>query len=419
MAHDATAPAPPVAPVPLWRNRDYLLLWSGQMVSDTGTRVSQIAFPLLVLALTGSPAQAGFVAAARTVPYLLFTLPAGALVDRWNRKLTMIVCNAGSAVALASVAVAYALNSLTITQIVVVSFVEGTFGVFFGLAETSALPQVVHRSQLATAVAQQEVQYSLGGIIGPTFGGTLYSASPLLPFAVDAASYGASASSLATVRTRFQATREAVRRSLRAEMTEGVVWLWHQPLMRTMAALMGGLNFATAGGTLILIVLLQQQGASPALTGTIFALGSVGGIFGAFLAPQLQRRLTFGQAIIGMSWFFALIYGAFAVASTPMLVAAVFFVSYVFGPTYNTVQMSYRLALIPDALQGRVNSVYRLVVQGVNPLGLALTGVLLERVGGVTTLLIFSGILAAVAALTTLNRKVRDAPRVTHAQPTA
>ena len=77
-------------PIPLWKNRDYLLLWSGQIVSIIGTHVSQIAFPLLVLAMTHSPAQAGLVAAARSLPYLLFTLLAGALVDRWNRKLTMM-----------------------------------------------------------------------------------------------------------------------------------------------------------------------------------------------------------------------------------------------------------------------------------------------------------------------------------------
>src|SRR6266536_5227827 len=94
----------PMRQKPLWFNRDYMLLWSGQIVSNIGTQVSQLAFPLLVLALTGSPAQAGFVAAARTVPWLLFALPAGALVDRWDRKRTMMLCSAGSGLALASIA---------------------------------------------------------------------------------------------------------------------------------------------------------------------------------------------------------------------------------------------------------------------------------------------------------------------------
>src|SRR5215216_1601210 len=120
---DGATQAPPA---PLWKNRDYLLLWSGQTVSIVGTYVSQIAFPLLVLALTHSPAQAGLVAAARSLPYLLFTLLAGALVDRWNRKLTMIVCSAGSALALASIGLAALFSVLTIEQIIVVSFIEGS-----------------------------------------------------------------------------------------------------------------------------------------------------------------------------------------------------------------------------------------------------------------------------------------------------
>ncbi len=152
---------------PLWRNRDYILLWLGQTISVVGTQVSQLAFPLLVLALTQSPAQAGFVAAARSVPWLVFALPAGALVDRWDRKRTMLLCSAGSALALGSIVAAYALGALTITQIVAVSFIEGTLSLVFGLAETSALPQVVSRAQLPTAVAQQQAQYAVGSLVLP------------------------------------------------------------------------------------------------------------------------------------------------------------------------------------------------------------------------------------------------------------
>lgn len=170
---------------PLWRNRDYLLLWCGQTVNVIGTQVSQIAYPLLVLALTQSPAQAGYVAAARTLPWLVFALPAGVLVDRSNRKRTMILCSMGSALALASIVVAYALNVLTIWQIVGVSFVEGTFGLVFGLAASSALPHIVTKEQLPTAVAQQNAQYSFSALIGPPLGGALYSMSHLLPFLID------------------------------------------------------------------------------------------------------------------------------------------------------------------------------------------------------------------------------------------
>src|SRR5947209_9790258 len=101
----------------LWHNHDYLLLWSGQIISLTGTGISQLAFPLLVLALTGSPAQAGLVGALRGLPFILLSLPAGALVDRWNRKKVMIFCDVGRALALASIPFAYTIGHLTIVQL--------------------------------------------------------------------------------------------------------------------------------------------------------------------------------------------------------------------------------------------------------------------------------------------------------------
>src|SRR5919201_2146616 len=114
----------------LWRNRDFMLLWCGQVVSTVGTRVTNIAFPLLVLAETHSPAKAGIVGFTQTLPYMLFYLPAGALVDRWNRKRIMLAADAGRALALASVAVVLAFGSLSFAQIIAAAFIEGALFVF-------------------------------------------------------------------------------------------------------------------------------------------------------------------------------------------------------------------------------------------------------------------------------------------------
>ncbi|HZC78910.1 MAG TPA: MFS transporter, partial [Ktedonobacterales bacterium] len=112
-------------PRSLWRNRDYLLLWGGQALSDIGGAVSELAYPLLVLAVTHSPAQAGFVAALRALPSTLFSLLAGVLVDRWDRRWVMLVCDIGRALSLASIPVAYALGHLTIWQLYITAFLEG------------------------------------------------------------------------------------------------------------------------------------------------------------------------------------------------------------------------------------------------------------------------------------------------------
>ena len=400
--------------VPLWKNRDYVLLWFGQSVSILGTYVSQLAFPLLVLALTGSPAQAGFVAAARSIPWLLFALPAGALVDRWDRKLTMILCGLGSALALGSIPIAYALDALTIAQIVVVSFAEGTFALIFGLAETSVLPQVVSREQLPTAIAQQQAQYAVGALIGPPLGGALYGIGRMLPFIVDAVSYALSACSLRFIRAKFGGQAVLAGRSLRAEIAEGLGWLWRQPLIRYMAFLTGGLNF-TAGIDLIIIVLVQRQGASSATIGAMFAVAGAGGLIGALLAPRIQRRFSFGQVIICLVWFSALIYALFAATRSIVMITVILTIYFVAMPAYDTVQLSYRLALIPRSLLGRVNSVFRLIAQGMRPLGLALTGVLIERWDIVGTTLALCAWLAVMSLLTTLNSHVRRAPALTQA----
>jgi MFS family permease len=408
-----TATVAPVHP-PLWQNRDYVLLWMGQAVSILGTQMSQLAFPLLVLALTGSAAQAGFVTAIRSVPWLLFALPAGALVDRWPRKVTMIVCSAGGAVALGSIALAYALGVLTIWQIVVVSFVEGTLALFFGLAESSALPQVVSREQLPAAVAQQQAQYSVGGLLGPPLGGALVGIAQFLPFLLDAISYAISAVALRLIRRPMPGAAAVAGRSLRAEIGEGVGWLWRQPIVRYMAFLTGALNFA-GGIDLIIIVIAQAQGASAATIGLIFALGGGGGLVGALLAPRIQRRFSFGQVIVGLTWFTVGIFLLLAGARSLVMVTGILIVFFLIMPAYDTVQYSYRLALIPNALQGRVNSAFRLVALGMRPLGVALTGILLERIGATSTLLFFGAWLLAVALLTTANRHVRTAPPITHA----
>src|SRR6476469_9697017 len=130
----AAQPPPQQAFTPLWRNRDYMLLWSGQVISTLGSKASFIVFPLLILAITNSPIAAGIAGALGSIPYLIFSLPAGALIDRWNRKRVMILCDTGRAINMATLVVALALNSLTVWQIYIVAFIEGTLFVFFNIA---------------------------------------------------------------------------------------------------------------------------------------------------------------------------------------------------------------------------------------------------------------------------------------------
>ena len=176
-------------PKSLWHNRDYMLLWSGQALSDIGGAVSELAFPLLVLAVTHSPAQAGFVAALRALPATFFSLFAGVLVDRWDRKQVMLVCDAGRALSLASIPIAFALGHLTVWQLYITAFLEGTLMIVFTLAKTAAISQVVTPVQLTTAVAQEEFVEGTTALFGPPLAGILYTLGMMLPFITDAVSY--------------------------------------------------------------------------------------------------------------------------------------------------------------------------------------------------------------------------------------
>ena len=399
----------PRQPRSLWLNRDFMLLWSGQVVSNVGTQVSTLAFPLLILALTGSPAQAGFAGALRALPYLIFSLPAGALIDRWDRKLTMILCDTGRALSLASIPVALAIGHLTIIQLYLVSAIEGTLFVFFNIAEAACLPRVVPKEQLPAATAQNMATDGVTQLVGPSLGGALFTVGRMLPFLADAISYAVSVCSLFFIRVKFQKERVAVRRKLWVEIREGLAWLWHHPLIRFIAIMTGGYNLISSGFILIIIVLAQRQHASSFIIGLIFAIGGIGGIIGAVVAPFFQKRLSFGQAIIGTMWLGALFMPLYAIAPNPLVLGIITAAAFIAGPLYNVVQFSYRSALIPDELQGRVNSVFRLIAFGGQPLGLALTGVLIQNVGVIQAILIDSVVLALLALAATLNGHVRNA----------
>ena len=144
-----------------------MLLWGGQVISTLGSSALSVVYPLLIIAITGSVAAAGIASALRSLPYLIFSLPVGALIDRWNRKRVMIVCDFGRALAALSVPIALWLDALTIGQIYVVAFVEGSLFVFFNIAEVAALPRVVPVLQLPQAAAQNEAAFAAAHIAGP------------------------------------------------------------------------------------------------------------------------------------------------------------------------------------------------------------------------------------------------------------
>jgi predicted MFS family arabinose efflux permease len=387
-----------------------MLLWSGQVVSTLGTSAPAIVYPLLILAITNSPAAAGIAGALGAIPYVVFSLPVGALIDRWDRKRVMILCDIGRARTLVSIPLAMLFHVLTLGQIYLAALIEGSLFVFFNIAEVAALPRVVKKEQLPGAAAQNEAGFGAAAIIGPSFGTFLYQTLGRgAPFIADCVSYLVSVVSLLFIKTRFQLERAATTIKLRTEIVEGLSWLWHKPLIRYMAFLTGGMNTFGSASTLLVFVLAKHMGAQDAQIGLIFSIAGVGGILGSLIGGQIQKRFAFGRVIITVVWFQALLFPLYAFAPNFFLLGVISGFIYLSAPIYNVVQFSYRLALIPDQLQGRVNSVFRLLAFGFNPLGAALSGLLIERIGAQPTVIAFSLVFLGLAVLTTFNTHVRNA----------
>jgi len=403
----------------LWHNHDYLLLWSGQTVSAMGSQFTGFVIPLLVLALTNSPAQAGLVGALQGIPYIILGLPAGALVDRSNRKLVMIVCDAGRAINIVSVPVALAIGRLSMSQLYVVALIEGTLFVFFNVAEIASLSRLVGPEQLPGAVARQQTTWGISALIGPAAAGALYQAvSSALPFLVDACSYLLSALSLTAMRTKFQADRTAPTGTLWSDMRDALLWVWRQPLLRFVALVTAIGDFLFSGiGLIPLVIARQQMHASPVAIGFIFTLAAVGGILGSSIAGWVQRRVTFGPALIVTGWILTLLYPLLAIAPNPVALGLVRTAMSSTVSVSNTIRLSYQLGCIPDALQGRVNSLTTLLAYGSLPVGQALTGILLQSIGPTRTVLAIAACLAVSAAAVTLNTHVRHASSADGGRP--
>jgi MFS family permease len=218
--------------VPLRSNSNFRLLWIGQVVSDTGTNAAFIAYPLLILALTHSPVIAGVVGTVRLVVELALGLPGGALADRLDRRLTMIVCDSTRAAVLAGLAVLVLVHEVSWPIVLVVSAVDGGLSVLFSPAATAALPAIVADQQLEEAWAATEARTYAASLVGPAIGGALYGLGSSIPFVGDAASYLVSVGTASRIRGRFRPQRTGERAGLLREAADGIRLVWRQPLDR-------------------------------------------------------------------------------------------------------------------------------------------------------------------------------------------
>jgi MFS family permease len=400
----------PIVPaVPLHRNREFVLLWSGQTLSQLGSQISLVAYPLLVLAVTGSPAKAGVVGFARTVPVAVFALPAGVLVDRANRRLVMVACDGVRALALALIPIALAIGSLPYALIVVVAFIDGSGFVVSYVAERGALRQLVTPEQLPAAVARNESRTFAAMLAGPPLGGLLFGIGRAVPFVADAISYGLSTTSMLLIRSDFQ---EARTNHGQRDLMEGLRWIWERPFLRDCALLFAGSNPVFTGLYLLVVVLAKHHGASSLLVGAMLGIAAGGGLLGALLAPSLQRRMTPRLVLLSEAWLMVLALPLLLLAHNAILLGLIVATAELITPVTNSIVVSYRVALAPDRLQGRVQAAATLISFAAGWTGPLVVGFMLQNTGSTTTVLAITGWVLLLAAGATLTPAFHHPPRL-------
>jgi predicted MFS family arabinose efflux permease len=300
-----------------------------------------------------------------------------------------------------------------LAHIILVAVVEGTLMVFYNLAEVAALPRVVPRPLLPQSSALNQAGWSAAGIAGPALGTGLYQLGRAWPFGLDALSYAVSAFTLWRLKGDFSPVPATGPRRLGPEIMQGLRWLWTEKIVRLMALLTGGMNFVEASVPLLLIVLAQQMGASPAQIGLIFSAGGIGGVLGSVLGGYVQRWFSFGQVIVATTVLQALLFPLYGAGFGLLWLGLVYGLLHFIGPIYNVVQFSHRIALIPPGLEGRVNAGFRFLAHLPSPLGAALCGVMIERTGTGVTLGFFAVVYALLAVAAALSSTIRHTPRIT------
>lgn len=397
---------------PLRKNRDFQLLWFGQAISVLGLRTSQIAYPLLVLAMTGSAAAAGVVGFIGTLPYILFQLPAGAVMDRVHRRRVMIACDAIRLLALGSLPAAAVLGRLTLIQVAIVAFIEGTMFVFFRLGEVSAIRLIVPPAQHPEALSQNEARLRAATLLGNPIGGFLFDISRTLPFLADAASYAISLLTLLLIRAPFEEARTQQRRNVVADVVEGIRWMWgqHYILIVNTAASLTNAMFQIV--VLVVIVAERQRGASAGLIGLVLAGWGAGGVAGSLAGGWVARRVRVTSVIITTVWLWTALTPVVGVVSNALLLMILLAVLGSVGAVWNVATSTVYYRLVPDRLIARVSSVGSLTAFGALPLGSLAAGVLVQAFGPATAGFIAGGGMLVMAALTTAAPSVRRGPEL-------
>lgn len=409
----------------LWRHRDFAKIWSAATVSILGSQVTIIAVPFIALTMLGASVfQVSLLTAVEMLPFLLFTLPAGAWLDRVRRRPVLVAADIGRGVVLMSIPVAYVFHTLTMGQLYVVAFVTGTLTALFDVADQSYLPAILDRDDLVDGNAHLQVSYSVAQIGGPTLGGNLIAiiAAPIA-ITVDAISFFVSGGFISSIRRREEAPKRRLDESglptsMRAEIAQGLEYVLGNRYLRPIAGCTGISNlFAAALFSVFPVLIWRDLRLPPAFFGTVMGVASVGFLAGAALSSRLPGAIGIGRTIaisasLGAPAFLLL---TLTPASLDLAAVTLFVGWFVAGMSqviYNVAQISLRQAITPPEMQSRMNATMRFIVWGTIPIG-SLMGGAMATILPVRAALIFAALASfasAVPILLSPLRSLREMP---------
>ncbi|MEO6123305.1 MAG: MFS transporter [Ilumatobacteraceae bacterium] len=381
---------------------NYRKVYAASVISNLGDGVAQIGYPWLASAVTRNPILIALVAVAQRLPWLLFTLPAGVITDRLDRRKLIVVMDlirggftllvGISVLALGSdlpspdkVASVVGTRTLLYMILIVASLLLGMAEVLRDNSAQTIIPSIVSSDNLEKANGRMwSAEMVTNTFIGPPLGSLLIAGAFFLPFAFDAVSFVASAALVFLVVGQFRSKPTvapeptgvaAVSGAWKTELKEGVRWLWHHPLLRPMAIILGCLNAIGMLQAATLVLFAQEiLHTSPIEFALLSMGGALGGVLGGYVAPAIRNKLGSGPSL----W---LTLGATALTPIPIgltswwpLVFAMFAITMLVGIVWNVITVSLRQTIIPDHLLGRVNSVYRFFAWGMMPIGTAIGG---------------------------------------------
>ncbi len=366
----------------------YWRLWSAVASSNLGDGLVALAFPWLASLLTRDALAIAGVAFATRLPWLVFSLQAGALTDRFDRRRLMVVANGLRAVVASLTAVAVVLEVMTIPGLYLAAFALGMCEVVFDNTSQTILPSLVPRERLERANGNlMGAQMVVNEFVAVPIAGFLVGVALSLPFAIDAVTAGLSAATVALIPGSFHPVTRAAAppQRMRAQISEGMRWLWRHHLLRRLALALGAMNGMGAAVMATYVLFAQEVLELGGVGfGLLLASGSVGALLGSLLAPNVTKRLGPGRSLAA-TVAVPIVGNIVTALSSDAVVVAIAFAAFGFtAMMWNVVTVSLRQVLIPDGLLGRVNSVYRFFGWGAMPIGTLLGGGLVRIVEDAT-----------------------------------